>query len=444
MQHAILEVRKVSGRERQVLEALLGMPDGVSQRDVLAHMRQAPSQATLSRMMQSLVARGLLVKEGETRGARFSLSADARRVAADPRRRAPIVYDPTRITGYVPNVSHWLPADALSRMQAAIRAAGGKRWDASTYSKGIAERFLIDLSWASSVLEGNTYDHLSTEMLIKYGKNADGKDKQETAMILNHKAAISSMLEGLDAAFPGVVEVRRRHVLMMRDLLDPAELGVIRHNPVQVTGTAYRPSSDHVLLSMGLAELLSKAASIEEPCEAAFFLLAGISYIQAFSDGNKRTGRLVCNEPLLRAGCPPLSFMDMDKLSYVLGLIEFYEVGVTDLLGDVIARSYEATAGEYMLAVSGARTPSMLALRERERMGKALGTIFAERILDAGIPHMVETMFGDLGAEEREEMVSLLVETSARTSPVSAFLYGAREEDVIARQEATGRLVLGM
>ncbi len=47
--------------------------------------------------------------------------------------------------------------------------------DASSYNQMIAERFIIDLSWASSDLKGNTYDYLSAEVLLKFGQAADGK-----------------------------------------------------------------------------------------------------------------------------------------------------------------------------------------------------------------------------------------------------------------------------
>lgn len=433
--HAILEIRKLSVQERAVVEALLRIPDPVSQRDLMSGMREAPSQATMSRIMSSLISRGILLKEGETRGARFSLTPEARRVATDPRRRTPTPYDPERIGNYVPNVSRWLPEEASARMREAVEAAGGQRLDASTFSKAIAERFLIDLAWASSSLEGNTYDHLSTEMLIKYGESASGRDRMETAMILNHKAAISVMLDGLDAMFPDVREVQRRHVLMMRDLMDPADLGSIRRSAVQITAASYRPSSDHVLLASGLSELLAKATDIEEPFEAAFVLLAGTSYLQAFGDGNKRMGRLLSSEPLLRAGLPPLSFVGIDKTPYILGLIDFYETGTTAVLGDAIAQSYEATAADYLSSITVQRIPHALELRERAGIAEALGAIFRERIPDEGIPEVVRRAFSHLSDKDREMMVAILVDTGSRTSPASAFLYGVTEEDVLARRE---------
>ena len=60
------------------------------------------------------------------------------------------------------------------------------------------ERLLIDLSWASSRMEGNTYSILDTERLLRYGEAATGKDRKEALMILNHKEAIEYVIDSLD------------------------------------------------------------------------------------------------------------------------------------------------------------------------------------------------------------------------------------------------------
>lgn len=437
--HAIIEIRNLNPQERAVMEALLRSPDPVSQRELMSRMREAPSQATMSRVMSSLIGRGLLAKEGQTRGARFFLTPDARRLATDPRRRNPIPYDPDRIGNYVPNETRWLPEGPAGRMQAVIDKVGVQRPAASVWCRAIAERFLIDLSWASSNLEGNTYDYLSTELLIKYGQSASGRDLLETAMILNHKAAISAMIDSIEESFPDAEIVRRRHVLMMRDLMDPADLGTIRRNAVRVSATSYRPTSDHVLLASGLGDLMAKARLVENPFEASFLLLAGISYLQAFGDGNKRIGRLLSNEPLLRAGLPPLTFIGIDQAPYILGLIEFYETGATDLLGEAIALSYETTVHDYVQAMSGQRIPRALEIRERARISRALGQVFRDRMPDEEIPGLVDALFDDLVEGDRSSMVEILSETASNASPASAFLYGLTEKDIQQRNAANRR-----
>ena len=69
---------------------------------------------------------------------------------------------------------------------------------AGTYSRAILNRLLIDLSWASSHLEGNTYSRLDTRELIEHGRSAHGKGAIETQMILNHKPAIELLVTNID------------------------------------------------------------------------------------------------------------------------------------------------------------------------------------------------------------------------------------------------------
>jgi Fic family protein len=335
----------------------------------------------------------------------------------------------------VPNETIWLPEEARKRMRQAVEDAGGQKLDASTYSRAIAERFLIDLSWASSGLEGNTYDHLSTEILVKYGQSASGRDRLETAMILNHKAAISEMIDGLSRNFPDVTDVKRRHVLMMRDLMDPSELGVIRRSGVQITATSYRPTENYYELMSGLSELLGHAEATKDPFEASFVLLTGLSYLQSFGDGNKRMGRMLSNEPLLRAGLPPLSFIGIDKTPYILGLIAFYETGDTDLLGTAIAESYEATAADYVRSISVQRVPHALELRERDRIATILGIIFKQRIQKDDIASLVDDRFADLSEGDRTKLTAIISENADSASPATAFLYGVTEEDISERND---------
>ena len=70
---------------------------------------------------------------------------------------------------------------------------------AGTYARRILEKLLVDLSWASSRMEGNTYSLLDTERLIRFGEEAAGKDRKEAIMILNHKEAIQHLVRNLPA-----------------------------------------------------------------------------------------------------------------------------------------------------------------------------------------------------------------------------------------------------
>jgi hypothetical protein len=91
-------------------------------------------------------------------------------------------------------------------------------------NKRVREKALIDLSFASSSLEGNTYSHLDTEVLIKYAEVSKKNAQQETQMILNHKACIEYLIHqknNLPYTSKSFAEIQ---TLLGKDLLHPSYL----------------------------------------------------------------------------------------------------------------------------------------------------------------------------------------------------------------------------
>ena len=103
--------------------------------------------------------------------------------------RKPVGYELGFLEAYHPNFTFYLPEKLREQLHLMGRSPVTQA-PAGTFARGILDRLLIDLSWASSRLEGNTYNRLDTERLIGFGEAAEGKDVLETKMILNHKAAI--------------------------------------------------------------------------------------------------------------------------------------------------------------------------------------------------------------------------------------------------------------
>lgn len=156
--------------------------------------------------------------------------------------------------------------------------------------------------------------------------------------------------------------------------------------------------------------MLSNAAEIQDPFEAAFFLLASCSYLQAYVDGNKRMGRLLCNPPLLEAGKPPISFVDIERDSYILGLIAFYETAKIGLLADAIAGTYEAAAPHYQAAQPVRRLPRGIELREGTRIASCIREIVSKGKSMAQASGTVQRTFANLKECEREEIAEIIVE----------------------------------
>lgn len=185
------------------------------------------------------------------------------------------------------------------------------------------ERLGIDLSWKSSQIEGNTYSLLETERLLKEKRTANGKTKEEAVMLLNHKDALDFILDVPDYLKNlTVARIEEIHALLTK------ELGVernIRHRRVGITGTNYTPLDNEFQIREALEYTVRLINGKSNIFEKALLALVLLSYIQAFTDGNKRTARIVSNGILIANGYCPISFRTVDSIDYKKAMLMFYE-----------------------------------------------------------------------------------------------------------------------
>ncbi len=224
---------------------------------------------------------------------------------------------------------------------------------AGTYARQIFDRLLVDLSWASSRLEGNTYTQLDTQNLIEFGQAAQGKDATETQMVLNHKAAIEMLVDNAADASVNIgfnrFTILNLHAILSDNLItDPLASGRLRTREVRISGTSYIPLAVPQQLQDNFDIVLAKAAQIQDPFEQAFFSMVHLPYLQAFEDVNKRVSRLAANISLLQHNLCPLSFVDVPQAAYAEGLIGVYELQRTELLRDVFVWAYERSCQRYL------------------------------------------------------------------------------------------------
>lgn len=211
------------------------------------------------------------------------------------------------------------------------------------------ERFIIELSWKSSKIEGNTYTLLDTEKLIVKGIPAAGHDKHEAKMILNHKEAFkfirenSKLFKTLDLA-----KIEAVHKILVRDL--NVHYG-LREKAVGVTGSIYRPLDNIHQIKEATTSLCAKVNALTSPYAKAMFALLGISYIQLFEDGNKRTSRLIANAILLAYECAPLSYRSVDESSYQEAVLTFYELNSIISFKKIFIEQYIFGANNYAVDV---------------------------------------------------------------------------------------------
>lgn len=187
------------------------------------------------------------------------------------------------------------------------------------------ERFVIELSWKSSKIEGNTYTLLETESLIKEQKEAVGKSKDEAVMILNHKTAFEEILKNKkDFKILSISKISQLHNILIRNL---SVTTGIRKQAVGITGTTYQPLNNEHQIREVFEKTIIKINKTKNTLEKALIAHFMIAYIQPYVDGNKRTARMLTNAILLAHDLYPLSYRSVDENEFKKALILFYEQG---------------------------------------------------------------------------------------------------------------------
>jgi hypothetical protein len=181
-------------------------PGGVGLAELHRELKKF-SRRTLGRRLAELIKKGKLRREGAARAARYFVVSESGRVAQrrdaedeayvplsgqgrairdfirkPAEERRPIGFQREFLDNYVPNRSSYLRESVGQHLHHIGRSPVGSERPAGTYARQILNRLLIDLSWASSRLEGNTYSRLDTERLIQFGQAVEGKDATETQM----------------------------------------------------------------------------------------------------------------------------------------------------------------------------------------------------------------------------------------------------------------------
>ncbi len=298
------------------------------------------------------------------------LSVDSQDILAyidqPPEARKPVGYQRDFLDAYRPNETCYL-SESLRRQLRKMGRTTDVNEPAGTYSRAILNRLLIDLSWASSQLEGNTYSRLDTRELIEHGKAARGKAAIETQMILNHKTAIELLVENIDSAEFNRYTLMNLHSALAENLLpNPADEGRIRQHAIDIGKSVYRPLSTSQQIEDALELLLSKANQIEDPFEQSFFMMVHLPYLQPFADINKRTSRLAANLPLFRMNLCPLTFLDVPEQAYSRATLGVYEMTRVELLRDLYIWAYERSTQEYLAIKQDLSEPDPLRLVWRD------------------------------------------------------------------------------
>jgi Fic family protein len=460
--------KKVKQEELEAMvQAVALHPDGVGIETLLESTELRISRRTWQRRLSQLVEAGRLVTEGEGRAIRYRLAANRGRLQVtlpvpavefygeayvplspeggeiksyvrQPRqKRKPIGYNPEFLERYRPNETFYLPETLRRQLHRLGMAPDGER-PAGTFARDILGRLLIDLSWASSRLEGNTYSRLDTQRLIELGQAAEGKDALEAQMILNHKAAIEMLVDQADLIGFNPYTILNLHAQLSDGLLtDPRECGRLRERAVDISGSVYLPLAMPQRIEDQFNRLLSLVQAITDPFEQAFFAMIHIPYLQPFIDVNKRVSRLAANISLIKANLCPLSFIDVPERAYVDAVLGIYELNRVELLHDVFIWAYERSCQQYVAVQQSLAPPDSFRLRYRTALTETIRCIIQNR-RPATAESIRAAMASFVKPGDRERFVELALMEFEALYEGNIARFGVRPSEFAAWQAETG------
>ena len=442
-----------------LLNSIRTSNNGVTLAELLA---QHPDVArrTAQRLIAKLIESGSVIARGEGRARRYlgagadagplanradgfphfiPLSADSQDILAyvdqPAEARKPVGYQRDFLEAYRPNETGYL-SESLRRQLHRMGRTTDMDAPAGTYSRAILNRLLIDLSWASSHLEGNTYSRLDTRQLIEHGKAARGKAALETQMILNHKTAIELLVENIASAGFNRYTLMNLHSALAENLLpNPADEGRIRQHAVDIGKSVYRPLSAPQQIEDALDALLLKAGQIRDPFEQSFFMMVHLPYLQPFADRfgniNKRTSRLAANLPLFRANLCPLTFLDVPEQAYSRATLGIYEMTRVELLRDLFVWAYERSTQEYLAIKQDLAEPDPLRLAWRDVIKQTLREVVTHPERDP-ISSIQRSVAEHVPAPEQADVQALIIEELRRLHEGVLARYGLRPSEYTA------------
>lgn len=326
-----------------------------SRGDITAGTAFKGSDATLKRMIAAGIKAGDIVAEGKARATRYRLSPQAQLlmplnldtyfVLEVDERQVQSSYNFELINGLLAETRLFSDKEQshLDALQDEFRQHVSELTD-NEYRKEM-ERLGIDLSWKSSQIEGNTYTLLETERLLRESKTAEGKTREEAVMLLNHKDALSFVLDNPDYLKELTVShIEDIHQLLTKEL--SIDKGLRRHR-VGITGTNYHPLDNEFQIREAMRDACELINSKSNIFEKALLTLILLSYIQPFSDGNKRTARITSNAILIANDYCPLSFRSVDSIDYKKAMLIFYEQNNLYAFKQIFMEQFEFAVKEY-------------------------------------------------------------------------------------------------
>ena len=184
------------------------------------------------------------------------------------------------------------------------------------------EEFIIEYTYNSNAIEGNTLTLRETDFVLR-GLTIDQKPLKDHMEAIGHKEAFEFVCELVKDNVPiNESIIKQIHYLVLADKKE--DRGVYRRVPVRIMGAQHEPAQPY-LIEPKMQQLLSNfVASTEHIITKLARFHIEFEGIHPFIDGNGRTGRLLVNLELMKAGYPPIDIKFADRIAYYNAFDEYY------------------------------------------------------------------------------------------------------------------------
>lgn len=208
------------------------------------------------------------------------------------------------------------------------------------------EEFIVEYTYNSNAIEGNTLTLRETDLVLR-GLTVDNKPLKDHMEAVGHKEAfdfVSDLVRKKEPISENII--KQIHYLVLADKKE--DRGVYRKVPVHIMGAKHEPVQPY-LIEPKMEQLLQ---DFEKNDEHIITKLARFHIefegIHPFIDGNGRTGRLLINLELMKAGYPPIDIKFTDRLAYYNAFDEYYEKHNLSAMEDLLARYANSRLDMYL------------------------------------------------------------------------------------------------